>query len=110
MKTTKGKKFGKQNLLPERIDPKDERVRISLIMEGDLLDLLRARAKEAGTPYQTFMKEILRNALVRKELLQPTPKGYGLDLAVKMIEEMEQRLELKIGEVKHDVEDLKKQA
>ncbi|MGK5088385.1 CopG family antitoxin [Bdellovibrionota bacterium FG-2] len=51
------------NLLPERIEPKDEKSRISIIMEEDLLDALKARAKELGRPYQTLMKEILRQNL-----------------------------------------------
>jgi|GEM_PF-4439656 len=60
----KGKiSFGKKDLLPSKIDPKNEKVRISIIMEGDLLDALKLKASTLNVPYQTFMKDLLRDVL-----------------------------------------------
>jgi hypothetical protein len=56
-------KLGIKNQLPEKIDPCDERVLISIKMEGDLLDALKLKAKELNRPYQTLMKEMLRDQL-----------------------------------------------
>ncbi len=56
--------FGKANLLPEEILPRDESVRISIVMEGDLLDAIKAQAREAGKPYQRVMKEALRQHFI----------------------------------------------
>lgn len=63
MKTNPKMKFGKVNLLPEKIEPKDEMIMISVKMEGDLLDALKKQAKLVGRPYQTLLKEILRTSL-----------------------------------------------
>ena len=46
--------------VPEVVDRKDVMITISLRMEGDLLDTIRARAEEKSLPYQTFIKQILR--------------------------------------------------
>ena len=56
-------KYGTKNLLPEKIDPKDELIMISIKMEGDLLDALKSRAKVLDQPYQTLMKKLLRESL-----------------------------------------------
>lgn len=59
-------KYGTKNLLPEKINPKDEMITISIKMEGDLLDALKHKAKELNRPYQTLMKEMLRETLELK--------------------------------------------
>jgi uncharacterized protein (DUF4415 family) len=63
MKNNPKIKYGTKNLLPAKIDPKDEMIMISIKMEGDLLDALKAKAKELNRPYQTLMKEMLRDQL-----------------------------------------------
>ena len=63
MKSNPKIKYGTKNLLPEKIDPKNEKVMISIKMEGDLLDALKVKAKELNRPYQTLMKEMLRDQL-----------------------------------------------
>ena len=63
MKSNPKIKYGTKNLLPEKIDPRNEKVMISIKMEGDLLDALKAKAKELNRPYQTLMKEMLRDQL-----------------------------------------------
>lgn len=55
--------YGTKNLLPEKIDRRDVMTTISIKMEGDLLDALRDKAKELNRPYQTLMKEMLRDQL-----------------------------------------------
>ena len=42
--------YGKTDLLPKRIEPKDENIRISIVMEGDLLDAIKVRAAQLGRP------------------------------------------------------------
>jgi uncharacterized protein (DUF4415 family) len=107
-------RYGKKDLLPARIDPKDEKVRISIIMEGDLLDALRAHAAAEGKPYQTFMKDLLRSALTRGEQMTPPPKGLGLEIAEaelrKVVRELEERVERNERKFEHQIEDLKKRA
>ena len=56
-------KYGNKNLLPEKINPEDISVLISIKMEGDLLRALKTRAKDLNRPYQTLMKELLRESL-----------------------------------------------
>lgn len=52
--------FGKKNLLVGDLEPKNETVRISMMMEGDLLDAIKAQAKIDGIGYQTLLKNHLR--------------------------------------------------
>lgn len=55
--------LGNVDPFPAEPDAKDESVRISIMMEGDLLDALKSAALKAGLPYQSFMKLLLRRAL-----------------------------------------------
>ncbi len=80
--------YGKSNLLPERIEPKDEKIRISIIMEGDLLDALKTRAKELGRPYQTLMKEVLR-----KNLQIEIPGHFDFDALMQKVQEINTKLD-----------------
>lgn len=73
--------YGKKNLLPAKIDPKDVMVTISVRMEGDLLDAIRDRADQAGLPYQTYMKTILRGEVLG-EGKQPNREEMAARLAV----------------------------
>ena len=72
MAKKKKAKFGKVDLLPQaEPDPKSIKVRISIIIEGDLIDAYKEAAKL--TPhgeYQTLMKEKLREGLHLKEVRQ----------------------------------------
>lgn len=63
MKSNTKIKYGTKNLLPAKIDSKDVTVMISIKMEGDLLSALKAKAKLLKRPYQTLMKEMLRESL-----------------------------------------------
>jgi len=58
-------KFGTADLLPGiTADPKSIKVRISIMIEGDLLDAYKKAAKHtAHGEYQTLMKEKLREGL-----------------------------------------------
>lgn len=55
--------YAEKNTLPETIEDKDVTVQISLKIEGDLLKAIRVRAKELDKPYQTIMKQLLREKL-----------------------------------------------
>jgi len=63
MKNNRKIQYGTKNVLPEKISSRDETIMISIKMEGDLLDALKAKAKELNRPYQTLMKEMLRERL-----------------------------------------------
>jgi hypothetical protein len=63
-------KIGHKDVLPPgEFDPKKSKVKISLLLEGDLLEAYREAAKH--TPhgeYQTLMKEKLREAIFGKRV------------------------------------------
>jgi len=77
MKTNPKMKYGKMNLLPGKIEPKDEMIMISVKMEGDLLDALKNHAKELGRPYQTVMKEMLRTSLGMENKSDAPPRDWA---------------------------------
>jgi uncharacterized protein (DUF4415 family) len=65
MKNKQNIKYGKKDHLPKDFDPKSAKVRISLMIDGDLLQAYRDAAKHTHHgEYQTLMKEKLREALV----------------------------------------------
>lgn len=58
-------KLGSKDVLPAgEFDPKKSKVKISLLLDGDLLEAYRAAAKNTQHgEYQTLMKEKLREAV-----------------------------------------------
>lgn len=52
--------YAEIDTLPQTIEDKDVTIQISLKVEGDLLKAIRAKAAEAGMPYQTYMKHAVR--------------------------------------------------
>ncbi len=63
-------KIGKKDVLPfGEFDPKKSKVKISLLLEGDLLEAYREAAKSTSHgEYQTLMKEKLREALFGRQV------------------------------------------
>jgi hypothetical protein len=55
--------YGKKDLVGGPVAPSEEMVRISIMMEGDLLDALKTRAAAEKRPYQTMIKDFLRQQL-----------------------------------------------
>jgi hypothetical protein len=64
-------KYATKDTLPDQIGGRDVTVQISLKIEGDLLKAIRARAKELDKPYQTVMKQLLREQLGMSEEQEP---------------------------------------
>lgn len=87
MKNNPKIKYGAKNLLPEKLDLRNATVMISMKIEGDLLEAIKNKAKELNKPYQTMMKEILREHLelsksemddhIRKIVRQEMKKAAG---------------------------------
>ena len=63
-------KYGKKNILSDQaFDPKKSKVKISLLLDGDLLEAYKNAAKTTSHgEYQTLMKEKLREALFGKQI------------------------------------------
>jgi uncharacterized protein (DUF4415 family) len=62
-------KTGTVDIPKDEFDPRKAKVRISLVLEGDLLEAYREAAKNTSHgEYQTLMKEKLREALFGKRV------------------------------------------
>lgn len=63
-------KYGKKNVLPPgEFDPKKSKVKISLLLDGDVLEAYKVAAQSTSHgEYQTLMKEKLREALFGKQI------------------------------------------
>ena len=59
-------KTGKTNLPPDEFEPKNVKVRISMMLPGDVLDEFKSIAAKSGRPYQIIMQEKLREAAFGK--------------------------------------------
>ena len=57
----------KEDCADVRFEPDSSKVRISIMMEGDLLKELKLQAKQRGLPYQTLMKNLLRKQLWQEQ-------------------------------------------
>jgi hypothetical protein len=64
MKLNKNIRLGKKDLLPPGgIKREDVKVRISIILDGDLLDFYRKQAKTQGIGYQVLIQKVLREQM-----------------------------------------------
>ena len=93
--------YGKKDLLPEHIDYKDVTVRISMMIEADLLREIKTQAKFQKMPYQTFMKQVLRDSLMAPH----KPVVIDADMAAAL-----QRLVERIAEEQGTIPKAKKRA
>lgn len=66
------KKIGEKEALKEinvalKSSRKDNKIRITTMIDGDVLDSLKMKAEEDGVKYQTLLNNILRDVLVEKK-------------------------------------------
>lgn len=92
--------YGKKDLLPAKIAPKDVSIRISIVMEGDLLNAIKASAAAKGVPYQTLLKTYLRD-----QFIPANPKRSDREEREHMLEMLRE-----LGERVERVENRKKRA
>jgi uncharacterized protein (DUF4415 family) len=66
MTTTNKKKkiqYGKVEIPPGEFEPKNLKIRVTMMVDGDVLDAYRAAAQKHGIGYQTLMNQKLRESL-----------------------------------------------
>src|SRR3989338_8354606 len=64
-------KYGKKDLLGSDIfNPKTAKERITIWLDEEVLDILRERAKEEGTKYQTLINQALRQSAFKPSLVE----------------------------------------
>jgi len=61
-------KYGKKDLVGGPVSPSEESVRISIMLEGDLLDAVKRLAKKDFLPYQTKLKQMLRRQIMVEDM------------------------------------------
>ena len=66
------KKIGEKQALKEinealEASRKDNKIRITTMIDGDVLDSLKKKAESEGLKYQTLLNNILRDTLVEKK-------------------------------------------
>lgn len=55
--------YGDVDLGPEYFEPKNQKVRITTFLDGDVLEWLREFAEQKNSKYQTLLNEILRKVM-----------------------------------------------
>ena len=64
-------KYGKKDLLgSDTFNPKTAKERITIWLDEEVLDILRERAKEEGTKYQTLINQALRQSAFKPSLVE----------------------------------------
>ncbi len=58
-----------KNLIDGEFDPRETKVKVTVYVDGDLVNRLRERAKEEGIKYQPYINKLLRQAMDEKPLL-----------------------------------------
>lgn len=68
--TAKNKKikYGSVTLPSNAFNTKETKFRVSMYVDLDVLDEIRARAKNVGLPYQTYLNQLLRNTVFGDEM------------------------------------------
>lgn len=87
-------RIGKVDPFPQNVETKDELIRISMMIEGDLLDELKARASESNLPYQTYLKQLLRRALAQTEFSDIEARFDRLNKKASALEKQFGRVQL----------------
>jgi hypothetical protein len=59
-----------KDLIEGDYDPKDVKVKVTVYIDGDIVDQLRDRAKQEGLKYQPYINKLLRQAVAEKPLLE----------------------------------------
>ncbi len=59
-KNSKKISYGKKDLLPEKIEPQDVKVRISIMLDSDILKYFKSFAQEAGGALNSFDSAIFK--------------------------------------------------
>ena len=59
-KIKKSIKYGKVELAPDEFDPKYAKFRMTMWINQELLNKLKAEAEGEGLPYQTWIQQILK--------------------------------------------------
>ncbi len=77
------KKLGKKNLLPEKIEPKDVKVLISIRLTEDVLDYFKKNADEQGVGYQVLIQQALNERMKEGSL---TGRVEDLERRIPVIE------------------------
>lgn len=87
MKTDKKNIFVDEDTLPpDEFSPENTRVRISMMVPGDILKHYKTLAAETKRPYQTLMQEALRQAMAKKgkpETNRPLLSFKELEMLIK---------------------------
>jgi len=86
MKSTKRKnkiEYGNVEMPEGFDDPKNHKVRVTMWMDGDLLQELKKRAGEVGAGYQTFAHKILRDSVFEHESFEERIKRIEKALKIK---------------------------
>lgn len=58
--------YGDVEIDEDILNPKNQKIRITAMVDGDILAALKARAKENGGKYQTILNQVLRDAILGK--------------------------------------------
>ncbi len=68
--STKNKKisYGKVEIPPDAFDAKNIKERITIMLDQDILDTYRRRAKQTGDKYQSLINRALRESLAKPNL------------------------------------------
>jgi uncharacterized protein (DUF4415 family) len=84
-KNKKSIKYGKINITKDEFLPRNVKVRITTLLDQDILDSLRAYAEKSGVGYQTAL-----NGLLRVFFDDPAPKKSVKSLSEQRVRKIVQ--------------------
>jgi hypothetical protein len=79
--------YATKDQLPESIERKDVKIRISIMLDGDVLDHFREQSRSTGAPYQTLINRKLREEIGRGESI-----SKRVEVMEKLVFEMSKTL------------------
>lgn len=73
--------YGDVNLGPEYFEPKNQKIRITTFLDGEVLEWLKEFAKQKDSKYQTLLNEILRKVMINSQKKQHTVYARKFDFS-----------------------------
>lgn len=84
--------FGNVDLEPDEFAPEHTKVRLSMWIDGDLLQAIKARARSQREPkYQTWLNKFLRAMVLGEGLENATPRELSgaIEILCKRLDALE---------------------
>ena len=77
------------------LDPKEQKLKVTLYLDGDIYDKAKSEAKKQGKKYQRLINEVLREVLINNATVQKLEGYRVISELLERVEKLEKQSEHK---------------